>query len=43
MNTYFIKIKSDSRWYELSCALDMIEEVEDVEFLDWYEDDNGNK
>ena len=43
MNTYFVKIESDSNWYDLSCALYLLDDVNDVEFIDWYEDNNGNK
>ena len=43
MYKYVAIIESDERWYDLFNSICNMPEVIDVDLVDWYEDDNGNK
>ena len=43
MYRYIAIIESDDTWYDLFSNIIGLENIEDVDLVDWYEVDNGNK
>jgi hypothetical protein len=43
MYKYVAIIESDERWYDLFSSIYNMPEVIDIDLVDWYEDNNGNK
>ena len=43
MYRYVTIIESEDTWYDLWSSMMDLEKIEDVDLVDWYEVDNGNK